>query len=164
MGKANWFLEQFFYDSFYKNKFVVYVEKSNNKIEKHYYDVDKEGRVLIYKSTDDNFEKNPFISGSIIHFDEKHNAPILIWRDGENVAKPFAFEFGNFSEQKFDSQHDFRLVNLGKRLQELNNPILKSNTTQNYIIWIVLGSLILGLINALMVYQLAQHLGINLLS
>ena len=163
MGKANAFLDLFLHKLFYKNKFIVFVQKSNNNIEKHYYDVDEEGRVLIYKHDSEHYEKNPFFKGSAIHFDAKHKAPILLWREGENIAYPL-FGTNFFDSQKVDSQYGFRMVNLGKRLEQLNNPIINLNKKENYILYVVLGSLVLGVINLLMVYQLAQHLGIDLLS
>ena len=163
MVKVNEFLDLFFHNIFYKNKFVVHVKKSNNNVEKHYYEVDKENRVLIYPANTEENEDNPYIKSSVIHFDSKHKSPILLWREGEDYAYPL---FGDihFDSQKIDSQYGSRMVNLGKKLQELNNPILKLNRHEGIIIWIVLGSLVLGLINAFMVYQLAQNLGVNLLS
>ena len=124
MVKANPIVEFFkLEDRFYPDMDIVYVKKADsNKVEKHYYRVSSDGKILVFEGNTRDAIINPLIRGRGISIDAKSKRSLYKWRWGA----PFATQlFSNEPMEKlvFTEQDAHALFDLGVEWQLLNtNP------------------------------------------
>lgn len=159
MTKANTLIEMFA-PWMYSGKVIVFVRQKNKLLVKHYYDIDEDNRLMIYPKDTENYEKNPKIKGKGITLDAGTKNMVFVYNEGDDFATPI-FDTDNFQDEYVTSSYGFRLINFGKRLENLNNPFDKLKSSEDKIMLAIIILLVAQLATLFLIFQITQHLGIK---
>jgi len=162
--KANKILELFPLRLFFYSGYnEVYQQSSaTGFIEKHYYKMDKNNRLLIYPEDSPDYEKNPVLVGNIHVYSSDQNNRIFMWREGEAFFQPL-FNKKNLNQTILKSSEGRRLINFGQRLNELNNPIEKFQSQESAIMRYLQISTIASILTLIAVYFILKEMGVVLI-
>jgi hypothetical protein len=158
---ANPIFEKFLFDFFYKGCVMVFVEKSNKSVERHYYRISEDHKLLIYPDiTKDSYVMNPSIEGSGICYDSESKVAMLSWKEGDKFAYPLLSK--DYSRKIITSDNDLKTYNLGRKIERYNNPNeLKKKDSMDFVLiamFLCIGACIINLIFS---YMIAEKLGIK---
>lgn len=141
---------------FYRNKVVVYIEKPNKIIEKHYFNVDKD-IILINSFGKKGYERNPKIISRGFVFESGTKAPIYLMKEGDTVIKSFS-DYSDSQSKPITSLYGQRLIELGRMIENSQNPYENKDGFEQFILP-ALGFVFVGqIICIFMLYSLAEHL------
>lgn len=158
--KANPFFETFLFDLMYKGKVLVNIVKANRSVERHYFPVTEENKIVVYKTDSEASLNNPTIEGKGLCYDSDSKTPIFLWMEGDKFAYPLNMK--DYSEKAISSDNDFKVYNLGKKIERLNNPAdLKKKSAQDLILVAVGIIAILCIVNIVLTFAVADKVGIK---
>jgi len=146
----------------YKNKAIVLVEDKQHKIEEHAFEIDEKGKIIINKINSEKYYENPTIEGTNYCYDKNSNALMLRWREGEKFATPI-FEKVSVMDKRITSEHDDRLISLGRALEKYDNPRQEKKNELNNLYLAMAVSLICNVATVYCINKIAESMGVALI-
>ena len=161
MTKANPLIEALgLQDMFYKESDVFFVKMPNNKMEKHYYLVNKDAEVQVFDSKNKKTDlKNPKIKGEGVCIDAKTKRNIYLWKWGSSFAIPA------FSTEGMDkviiTDNDFdQIFDAGMAWEQMNSDPKNQEDGSKRLFMLLIGIGVLNIIIGALVFLMAQKQGI----
>ncbi len=162
MVKANLLFDAVLHEVFYKNYDAeVFVKTRGGGTEKHYYNLDDSGKLLIYAKTDPNYPKNPTLLGKERPFNKKTKKLSLMWTEGSSFVEPLC-NSENFQGKVVRSMNDLEIVKWAWEFKELTNPLEKFKSNEGTIMIIMIALIVAQLIQAFLLFMITQHLEIEI--